>query len=677
MAQTNSRTLEIILRARDFFTRTFQSAGRAFVSIVRGTFGLGFNALRSGLALVKNAVFGLGAAFAGVFALSRISAFASATLEEADALHKLATALGTTTERMSELKAAFDFTGVSADFEKTLRGLTKAMSQIFTRGAETRQGNALRQLGIDLGTLRDSDPLSLLQGIARGLEQYSSEAEKAAIMSGVFGDDFDAKLLVLLGQGEKAFMANIEAAKLYGATLRGDLAAAAEVAGDQLTFLKLQLGTAFRDAVLRVARALTPAITELNRLVSSMRPELVASIEAVIRMLIRFAFAITNALLFALEKGIDLIQTIMGALDRFLGFLQGMGVRIPDEIRKWFTPLSSEAAKVREEMGSVAQEVVKLEAELRKARAGGDVGREHLGGGAAAAIQQDLDAAMAKLRQLKQQFADLTSQGDAAGSVSLALDTARIAELREILRIWQEQALAQFDIAAATDEATDAAKRQTKAQEDNAAAADGFFARVRKGFVDASTTYADFLAAVQSGTTQLIEGSLSHIEDMFVSWVTGAQSFKEAFKDMARSVLADIARWIVRLQLLALWQAITNSFASGSGRFDASGAPSGISPPPGAVVQGGAGGGGRRFVQLSHGLPRLSRSGGGGGGPQGFGAGAGGGNGQVQINFNISATDGESVRRMLVQERQTIMAVVRNGIATSRETRLAVRGASA
>lgn len=677
MANT-SRTLELVLRAKDFFTRTFATAGRQFIAIVRGTFGLGFNVLRSGMALVKNAVFGLGAAFAGVFAVSRMSAFAASTLEEADALHKLSMAMGTTTERMSELKAAFEFSGIGADFEKTLRGLTKAMSQIFTRGVDTRQGNALKQLGIDLGEIRSSDPLSLLQGIAKGLEQYGSESEKAAVMTGIFGDAFDSKLLVLLGQGEAAFLANIDAAKLYGATLRGDLAAAAEAAGDQVGFLKLQFGTAFRDAVLGVAKALTPVLVSLNKLVSSMRPELVAGIEAVIRMLIRFGFAVTNIVLVVLEHAIFLIQLLLKWINELLGGLESMGIRIPAALRSLFTPLSAEAAEVHEQMVTVAEDILNLEKALRAARAGGSAGREDLGGGVAEAIQRDLDAAKGKLGQLHEALADLSKEG-AAGALSMVLDTARIGQLREILDLWREQALAQFDIAASTDTATTAIEKQAQAQEKNTEAADGFFARMKAGFIATAKTYADFLATVQSSTTQLLESGGMHLEDMFHSWVTGAAKFRDAFRDMTLSVLSDIARWIIKLQLLAIWQAITRSFAAGGGATAAAdaggGVAGGVDTGPGFGYSApGAGGGGLR--QLSGGGSRL---GGGplGGGQRGLSSGArGGGSAAVTLNMNIYATDGESVRQMLVKERKTILAVLQDGIATSRETRLAIRGAT-
>ncbi len=701
MAET-SRTLEIILRAKDYFTRTFQTAGRAFISIVRGTFGLGFNALRSGLALVKSAVVGFAGIFASAFAASRASAFVAQTIEEADTLQKLATALGTTTERMSELQAAFNFSGVGADFEQTIKGLSKALSQVFTSGPDSRQGSALKQLGIDLNELRSSDPLDLLQGIAKGLEQYGSESERAAVLTGVFGDAFDTKLLVLLGRGEAEFAKNIAAAKLYGATLRGDLAGAAEAAGDQIGFLKLQIGTAFRDAVLQVAKALVPALTKMNEMLVLIRPALIEGLEALVRTLVRFTFWLAQNFVLALEVGIKVVDRLREALHNLLVGLNGIASFVTfgnwelfsEDFIRWIAPLNSEAAILRDLMEENARKLLDVQKRIEDLKRVGPV-ELGLGDNFEEALRYLNDRVFA----LKNLLADLAhsfseSVGDpkaGVGEASRALDIARLGVLREQITAMGELVALELDREGATEQTAEAMaklKQQIPGKAE-AAAADGFFSRVYKGFVDAAKTYADLLNEVQRTTTQLIQGSFSQIEDAFVSWITGAESFKEAFNKMSLSVLSDIARWIVHLQLLALWQSITSSFAGGGGSPSAQ--TPGTSPPPSSILpsSAGSGRGGSGLINLNRGFSR-----GGGGVPQFAGAGAGGGSvpqrsgsgdgggpagapGTVNVTFNISAIDGPSVQKVLVEHRTTIIGMVRDSIATSRETRLAVRGASA
>ena len=688
MAET-TRTLEIVLKARDLFTRHFQAAGHTFMSVVRG-FGAGFRALGAGFSFVKNAVVGFAGIFASAFAASRMAAFVGSTIEQADSLHKLAVALGSTTERLSALKAAFDFSGIGADFESTIKGLSKALSQIFTRGPDTRQGNALRQLGIDLNTIKDSDPLSLLEGIAKGLEQYGSEAEKAAVLSAIFGNAFDTKLLVLLGRGEAEFNKNIDAAKLYGAVLRGDLAEAAEAAGDQLGFIRLQFSTAFRDAVLSVAKAMTPLLMKLNEFMQAIRPQLVEGLEVVVRLLLILAVRVGQFLLLFLTQAADGFRSWKIAVADFLRVIPLVGEQMAKSV-----------------LGGL-HETVRLERALLNARIAAQ--------NAAAGIEMirqtgrgtewlpGLEQALKNSRALAEDLAAKLDLASGRESVSEA-DRLRVQVLQQEL----DKLIAIIN--ARETLSTGGSGRMMGFDPDFAKSLPGeketeqvrtFWQTFGDGATEAGRRFVDFTTDVKARIDDLVTNSLNQLSDAMTDWITGAKSAKEAFKDMARSIIRDIVSWITKLIVLWIWQVLTRT--SGGGRFTgAGGAPTGTPAPPTIQnAEGGVTSGLKQIRQLAHGgvLRQMSHSlpmrkfqrGGiataptiaifGEAGAEAFVPLQGGripvnirgGGNQTTMTFNINAVDGRSVRQLLIEERATIQAIHENALARSRSLRGAVKG---
>lgn len=705
MAET-SRTLEIIVKAKDLFTRQFGTVGRAFISSIRSTWNAGFKLLAGGFNVVKRAMFNMGTAFLGLFAASRVAAFTNATIEEADHLHKLAVALGSTTERLSELKAAFEFSGIGADFEKTIKGLSRALSQIFTKGPDARQGDALRSLGISLNELRDADPLDMLQGIAKGLERYSSEAEKAAVLSAIFGQSFDTKLLVLLGRGEAEFLKNTDAAKRFGATLRGDLAAAAEAAGDQIGYIKLQFGSAFRDAVLGVAKALVPVLERFNEMMTLARPGLVSALQAVLFVGIRLGFWLTDTFLAAVQWGtvvLDSFKRVLYEVAVAMNFITEaltltFVTMFSEKTLSFLRPLSDDAANTRDRMAEVAVKLQQVREKIEQVKAVGSI-EMGLGEDQAAALAA-LDQQVVQWTNMLENLADsfAASTGDEfsrAAEIARATSFAQIQAMRD--RIEQlRQMSSEAEVAArSTAKVTAEVGRLAGTIEKSQETVDGFWTRFVKGAQDSAVSYTKFLDTVQSSTTAVIESLGGRIEDMFVDWLTGVESFKDAFKSLTKSIIADLIRWIVKLTLLWIWQQLTGTgaaadapiagtsaapdFLSGSASFADGGVTSGMkvlrqqahhSMPIRRFADGGVAtkptigvfgeAGAEAFVPLKGGrIPVTMR---------------GNSSSTTNITFNVNATDAKGVRQMLIDERATILAVMNNGLQSQRQIRTTVTG---
>lgn len=144
---------------------------------------------------------------------------------------------------------------------------------------------------------------------------------------------------------------------------------------------------------------------------------------------------------------------------------------------------------------------------------------------------------------------------------------------------------------------------------------------------------------------------------------TGVRTIEQAFGDMARAVLRHLANMIAQtiaweITLRALRLLIGGAAGGGSSSSAESTAPGTVGDyvrGGGGVNNGLAGGRGGGFI------PPV----GGGNGPLPASNGPSGGD-TIHVNFNITAWDGQSVRKTLVDESETIEGIMTRAVAQGR-----------
>lgn len=170
-------------------------------------------------------------------------------LEHASALGEQAQQLGVTTKALQEYRYAATQAGLSQEeMDKSLAMLTKRMGDA-AAGAKEPAG-AFKALGIDIKAFIASgkDAGDLIPLIAEGLKKYSTDAEKAAIVTDLFGRS-GQKLMPLLSDGAKGVNDLRMAAHELGIVMDDAMITKADEAADKLAALQQVLNAKLAVAV--------------------------------------------------------------------------------------------------------------------------------------------------------------------------------------------------------------------------------------------------------------------------------------------------------------------------------------------------------------------------------------------------------------------------------------------
>lgn len=682
MAGTEKRAIEIIARVVDVASRPLAAVSGA----IRRT---AVDGARQFGSLVKSVVSLRGAvtALVGGFAAIRgAQAFASIG-EGVEQLSKLANGTGASTARLLVLQNALELSNIEADrFRTIIASLTKSVGQALTDGT-AKSAKELGRLGLSLEDLRTSDPVKLFDRLAGSLEQFETAQEKAAAILDVFPKATgDVELLVdVLGRGQKEFRNLIATAEFFGGTISEDGVAQILRFNDSLDVMKLAIDRVGRSASVAIARELAPIIERIATFVAQNAERIGTAIGQIVALVGKLVLQIAAALL------------------RLIAFLQSNGERIVE----WFEdlPLIGEsvaqglrevfdtrnvvpgARAIRDEIRKLADEENALIGKADKLRdaikaAAGDP--QEFGPQRLQAMNAELQrlsdqrqAIYAKLLEAELRFNDAQRDGGGAPQQN---ETGRQQEAAKVRAFAGEIGqLSQFDnlpqpptdlapIIKALFGADGIGGANKKARSFVQGFAEGVDRVVQK--------WTDFGAAGEAAATQILDRGLDGITDAFADIVTKQKSAKEAFRDLARAMLGDLARIIGRLLIVKGLQT-ANLGGSGAALFESGGTMPGtvqktvpfrafanggvVKRPTLALFGEGKASRGEAFVPLPDGrrIP-VSLSGGGG----------------STMNVTIQAMDGADVQRVLVRNRGTLRALWQNDVTRVRSVRQNVAGAA-
>ncbi|MGB0685830.1 MAG: hypothetical protein ACPGQD_06585, partial [Planctomycetota bacterium] len=109
------KTLEIVMRVRDFASRVMRRMGQTISRVVRTLITAPIKAAVASVKLLTAAFVGLGTAAIAAFGLFSAGRGFGAVVDAADAMSKLARSLDTSVESLSALETAFGFAGLSGE----------------------------------------------------------------------------------------------------------------------------------------------------------------------------------------------------------------------------------------------------------------------------------------------------------------------------------------------------------------------------------------------------------------------------------------------------------------------------------------------------------------------------------------------------------------------------------
>jgi len=319
MADTSKRTLEIRATFQDFATSALRRMGQGFATVVRGT-------MLGTIATLKVAMLGLKVAFLGaisgivaVFGLLRGAAGIGAVAEEAANLSKVAKSLGVSAGEVQVLGAAFGYFNVQAqETNAILRQLQKDVGAALL-SPTSNAARAFKALGIGLDELRGASPEELFAKMAKGIEQYSSEADRATIVSILFPEKFQ-EVLSVLGEGEKSFRAITERARDFGGAMSDEAAKAGTAFFEAFRDLQLAIDDVRRSGILRLLADLKPLVALVTDFVRTHKGELVLLVQIAGRLIVSLGIAVVRFVVFLLDNLPNLLAGI-GALVSGLGEL--------------------------------------------------------------------------------------------------------------------------------------------------------------------------------------------------------------------------------------------------------------------------------------------------------------------------------------------------------------------
>jgi len=458
-----------------------------------------FNSINKSLGTLRTSFQALNViAAATVFA-----GFIKAQIDAQDELFKMSQKVGIATDELSKLKYAAKLADVdAAQLQTGLVKLSKGMGEAARGTGEAY--NAFTAMGISVkntdGTLKSNS--QLLGEVADKFAGYEDGASKTALAVAIFGRS-GADLIPLLNAGREGLKDAGDELGRFGGVVMPEAAKQAEIFNDNITKLSTVVGGAGK------------AITN----------ELLTPINRVIGLL----FAINKV---AAEKGMSFWDFLKPPTKETAGaFLE------IEALYKKYQGITEETSKT----------VTKAPVLVDQKKI--DAGREALKK-LVDTTQQNLDK-QTRQAQVAMATIGMTDEQKAAVERLVQIYDTQIEKEAEINRMLDEGKISKADaaqglkdIAAASDEARQAAEELLIKQEQ----LNGSW---EYGAQVALKNYAQEASNVNKAAQTVVTNGLKSMEDALVGIMMRTNSVSEAFRSMANSIIADIARMAIRQMITA------------------------------------------------------------------------------------------------------------------------------
>ena len=212
----------------------------------------------------------LGPVLAGI-SVGALTAFTKNAIDAVGGLGELADQLGVSTDALQALSLASTQAGISGEeLQRGLAALTRKIADAATGEKEAEQ--AFARLGIAFrnteGQARPTE--AVLVDIAERLREFENPAERAAVVTAMFGDRIGQKLIPLLSQGREGLIGMTAEALRFGTIASPELIAKADEAADKVAALTASFRAFANNMIVTVAPAISAIVDGINRLAFGM-----------------------------------------------------------------------------------------------------------------------------------------------------------------------------------------------------------------------------------------------------------------------------------------------------------------------------------------------------------------------------------------------------------------------
>jgi len=448
--------------------------------------------LKSAISTIVKSALAMGAAFTVA-----LSAITIKTMSSIDALGKMSSKIGTTAGSLAKLQFAAEQTGVSAET------MGMAMQRFTRRAAEAARGTgeakgALKELNLSAAELIKMPLEDQVLALSKSFDKVETSADKVRLAMKLF-DSEGVALVNTLGAGSDGLQAMFSDAEALGLVLSEDAVDGVEAANDSMNRLKTLFVGFSRQAV----AAFAPAIDEIAKSLTEL------GLKAADGDVQNIGEVIAKSIVGALISVIQVIEKMMNAFGQMAHKIQGIyNSFFPDEEMKKDQKRLNEIVGILGQLGrgnaisgkALFADIPALKAELATLQ-------ESLSGGEF--VPFDFSALIEKLLEVKEVI------GTVEEGVTDVIDEIEVLGHRN----WFDKI-----ISAALD------------FKDIAGVA---FGRV-----------ADQVFDFDSAMNSLVTGSIDAMVQGFSDMMTGAKSFGNAMKDMAKTVIDALMKMYIKYMIV-------------------------------------------------------------------------------------------------------------------------------
>ena len=510
-------------------------------------------------------------ALAAVFSVAQIKA----SLDFADAIGKTSTQLGVAAETLQVYRYAADLAGVSAtQLDTGLQKLSKSIGEALVKGTGTG-ADAFKALGLNLrdasGNIKSNE--TVFEEFAQKISQIESPAIQASLAMDIFGRS-GVKLLPMLQSGAAGMDEMRKEAERLGLVMSEETVRGAEELNDRMTTMttiaRVQLTTAFvavGQQILKLVdgfdsfqKALAEGSAAATVLAIALGTTLVAAILKASAALV--ALALSNPFTALALVAVAAVVLIIANWDKLAAWFTLKLPSIVDRVISDFNYLAAEVltamepivvgvAKIFDDLYNIA---IKPALELIVSKMRGLTAEV-----ANATGSEMLGALSGKLLEFETRLSTpLNNAGAAAGLMGESISNAIISSNDAFNR---SEAYAKEYAATIADINKETEKAATDTTNFNTALDDTVVAAGSAG--SALADVKPEITELEKAMDSFAQSSASALEDGIINAAKGA---KDAFKDMAMSILEDLARMIIRLNVtIPLMNALKG--AGGGGGF--------------------------------------------------------------------------------------------------------------
>jgi len=462
-----------------------------------------FGAVGKSLKGVTSAIFSMKTALIGVAGVAGFGYLVKSSLNATDSLKKTADKIGTTTEALSALRYAAERTGVQTNT------LDMAMQRFTRRTAEAAKGTgeakgAIKELGLDASKLQRLSLDQQMVSLAGAFGNVTNDADRLRIAFKLF-DSEGAALVNTLALGEAGLEEMFGRAKALGLVMSSEAAGGVERANDALTDL-LSISKGLKD---QFSAALAPAIetmvTAFTAYILKIQ-EAKGGIEA-------FAKSMAVSFLNGVKAVILSLDTMLGAVSKFFNKATGF-------IKKFDQNATLDSiAHANKKIQELNNSITVLQA-----------------AGKTKGLQQKADKISELFLRIAKEEAHLARMNE-------TFPTLNLGELINSEGVQETFTALIAGINGIGTAVTENLKPAVVALSD-----------LQQGFKEWSDALPDTTANIKSLTDQGLNG----LTDALTAGVTGAASFADAMKSMAKSVVDSLIKMLIQKYIVdAAFSAIT------------------------------------------------------------------------------------------------------------------------